>query len=110
MVIIDATRVPIDKSFKSPFVGQSVDSLAEWLKEAPKDVNLERKFFAVLDEKAERSDPSVALCRIGDKDGNGDEVKCILRNAKESSLILAGFEYGDFDEILKGQGEYKPGI
>lgn len=106
----DATRVPIDRSFKSPFVGQSVDSVAEWLKEAPKDVNLERKFFAVLDKKAEASDPSVALCRIGDKDGKGDEVKCILWNARESSLILSGFEYGDFDEILKGQGEYKPEI
>ena len=102
--------MPIDKSFKSPFVDQSVDSLAEWLKEAPEDVNLERKFFAVLDKKAEARDPSVALCRIGDKDGKGDEVKCILCNAKESSLTLSGFEYGNFDEILKGQGEYKPEI
>ena len=107
---LDATRVPIDKSFNSPFVDQSVDGLAEWLKEAPKDVNLERKFFAVLDKKAEGSDPSVALCRIGDDNGKGDEVKCILWNVKESSLILTGIESGDFDEILKGQGEYKPEI
>lgn len=106
----DATRVPIDRSFASPFVGQSVGRVADWLKGAPESVYLERKFFAVLDKKAEASEPSVVLCRIGDKDGKGEEVKCVLWDAKESSLILSGLEYGDFDEILSGQGEYKPGV
>lgn len=106
----DATRVPIDRCFRSPFVAQSVHDVAEWLREAPRDVHLERIFFAVLDRKAEGSEPSVGLCRIGDKNGKGGEVKCILRKARESSLMLSGFEYGDFDEILMGQGEYKPEV
>lgn len=106
----DTTSVPIDRSFKSPFVGQSVGSVAEWLRGASEDVGLERKFFAVLDEKVEASEPSVALCRIGDGDGKVGEVRCILWNAKASSLMLAGFECGDFDEIRKGRGEYKPGF
>ena len=106
----EATRVPIDKSYKSPFVGQTIHSVAEWLKEAPTDVDLERKFFAVLDNKAEAREPSIAICRIGNKDGKGDEVKCILCSAKESSLLLAGLEYGDFDDTLQGQGEYTPEV
>ncbi len=47
----------------------------------------------------------MVVCRIGDKDGKGEEVKCSLWNAKESSSMLSGIEYGDFDDVVEGQGE-----
>lgn len=68
-------------------------------------MNLERKFSAVLDTKAEASEASVVVCRIGDKDRKGEGVKCILWKAKESSLMLLGIEYEDFDDVVEGQGE-----
>ena len=104
---LEATEAPIDKSFKSPFVGHSVADVAQWLQSKPESVDLESTFFAVLDKKAATG--SVALCRIGDREGKGDEVSCVLVKTEESSLMLVGMEYGDFDEMLRGRG-YEPDI
>ena len=103
----EGTEAPIDESFKSPFVGHSVADVARWLQSKPESVDLDSTFFAVLDKKAETG--SVALCRIGDREGKGDEVSCVLVKTEESSLTLAGMEYGEFDELLRGGG-YEPDI
>ena len=71
-------------------------------------MDLESSFFAVLDSKAEKG--SVALCRIGDREGRGDAVSCVLVAAEESSLTLAGMEYGGWEELLQGRGEYTPEV
>lgn len=104
----EGTEAPIDQSFKSPFIGQSAADVADWLEKKPKSVDLEGKFFAVLDSKVESG--SVALCRIGDREGKGDAVSCVLVKAQESSLTLAGMEYGTWEELLQGRGEYTPEI
>ena len=102
----EGTEAPIDESFKSPFIGQSLEDVAEWLQKRPKSVDLEGNFFAVLDKKAETG--SVALCRIGNREGAGDAISCVLMKAEESSLTLAGMEYGTWEDLLHGRGEYKP--
>ena len=104
----EGTEAPIDKSFRSPFIGHKVADVAEWLTKKPNSVDLEDKFFAVLDKKAEKG--MVALCRIGNREGEGDEVSCVLMKAEESSLTLAGMEYGTWEELLHGRGEYTPEI
>lgn len=81
-------------------------------------MNLEGKFFGVLDKKAtggkdgagNEKENKVAVCRIGDKEGQGDKVQCVLMSAKESTLMLGGMEYGNFDELIEGRGEYVPEI
>ena len=103
----EGTKAPIDQSFKSPFVGDSEVDVARWLQQKPEGVDLDGVFFAVLDKKAETG--SVALCRIGDRDGKGEEVSCVLVKTEESSLTLAGMEYGEFDELLRGR-RYVPDI
>lgn len=95
----DGTEAPIDESFTSPFVGQSVDAAAEFLRNAPDTVDVERHFFAVLDDRTEK-DGSVVMCRIGDMEGKGNKVECIRVLAKNSSLYLAGMEYGTWEEDL----------
>lgn len=40
------------------------------------------------------------MCRIGDMEGKGDKVECIRVLAKNSSLYLAGMEYGTWEEYL----------
>lgn len=50
----------------------------------------------------------VVLCRIGDREGQGDRVQCVLWPAEESTLTLGGLEYGNFDELIEGHGEYVP--
>jgi len=104
----DGTAAPVDKSFKSPFVGRSVTDVAAWLKRKPEGIDLESRFFAVLDKKAR--DGSVVLCKIGDSDDKGDKVTCVLRDADESSLTLAGIEWGDWEDLLSDGGEYTPEV
>lgn len=101
-----ATQVPIPDTFKSSFIGQSLESLAEWLRNKPEDVNLETKFFAVLDKKAK--DGKVVLVRIAGNQGQKTKPSCILVNADESSLRLTGMESGTWDELAHAKGEYAP--
>ena len=80
--------------------------MASWLSKKPENVYLEGKFFALLDKKAK--DGLVVLCRIGDREGKGDELSCTLVDAEESSLMLSGMEYGTWEELLHDNGEYEP--
>lgn len=88
------------------------------MKNKPDGVDLEGKFFGVLDKKAaggkdgtENGEGNkVVLCRIGDREGQGDEVQCVLMSAEESTLTLSGMEYGTFDQLIEGKGEYVPEI
>jgi len=101
-----ATKTPVPDSFKSPFIGQSLESLAEWLRDKPEEVNLETKFFAVLDKKAK--DKKVVLVRIAGNQGQEIKPSCVLVDADESSLRLAGMESGTWGELVHAKGEYTP--
>jgi len=87
------------------------------LKNKPDKVDLDGRFFGVLDKKAaggkdeagNKKEHKVVLCRIGDEDGQDDKVRCVLWSAKGSTLTLGGMDSGDFDELLEG-GEYVPEI
>ena len=61
----------------------------------------------MLEKKAETG--SVPLCRIGDREGERDEVSCVLVKTEESSLMLTGMKYGEFGDLLRSEG-YEPDI
>jgi len=110
-----ATEAPLPTSFKPAFVSKTATEVAAWLKNKPDKVDLEGRFFGVLDKKAaaggkDGKENKVVLCRIRDKEGQGDKVQCVLWSARKSTLTLGGMESGDFDELIEGQGEYVPEI
>lgn len=109
-----ATKAPLPSSVEPAFVGKTVTEVAAWLRNKPDKVLLEGKFFGVLDKRAsggkDGKENKVVLCRIGDKDGQGDKVQCVLMSAEESTLTLGGMEYGNFDGLIEGKGEYVPEI
>ena len=89
------------------------------LKNKPDEVDLDGKFFGILDRKAagEKDESGnekgnkVVLCRIGGKEGQDDNiVQCVLVSAEESTLTLGGMEYGNFDGLIDGKGEYEPEV
>ena len=84
--------------------------MKEWLRNKPKEVDIDHRFFGVLDKKAKEDKPKVVLCRIGDKEGRGEHVECVLNDAETSSLTLAGLDYGRFDQLIEGRGMYTPDI
>ncbi|KAI4210762.1 MAG: hypothetical protein LQ351_006438 [Letrouitia transgressa] len=98
------TKAPVDRNFKSPFVGRSLDAIAEWVKQKPGKVDLEPKFFGLLDKKA--GDGKIVLCRIGED----DKVTCVLDEAETALLELEGMEGGRWEQLLDRRGEYTPEI
>jgi len=106
----EATETPLPSSFKPAFVGKTATEVATWLKNKPDKVDLEGKFFGILDQEAAGKENKVVLCRIGDKEGQGDKVQCVLWSAWKSTLTLGRTESGDFDELIKGNGAYVPEI
>ncbi|MCJ1361328.1 hypothetical protein MMC16_000426 [Acarospora aff. strigata] len=84
----EGTAAPI-QSFTSPFAGKTIEDAAEWLKNAPEDVDLNRMFFAVLDDRSE-SDDTITLCRIGDggMEGKKGELQYFPEEAWGAQIYL----------------------
>ncbi|KAL8709483.1 MAG: hypothetical protein Q9225_007446 [Loekoesia sp. 1 TL-2023] len=87
----DATRAPIDPSFSSPFIGQSLVGVTQWLRNKPKSVDLDGRYFGILDKQAEKS-AKIALCRVEDQERKGGVATCVLVKAEQSTLFLAGLD------------------
>ncbi|KAI9874295.1 MAG: hypothetical protein M1830_009907 [Pleopsidium flavum] len=100
----DGTEAPVE-SFKSTFVGGKVEDVGEFLRKAPDAVDLDRHFFAVLDDDTEQKG-SITLCRIGDRQSKGDKVECLPVVANDSSLHLAGMESGTWEEHMHNYNRY----
>lgn len=73
------TKAPIDPSFASPFVGQGLADVALWLTNKPKRVDLDDRFFAVLDKQAKNG--KSALCRLGKRARETEGSTCVLVEA-----------------------------
>lgn len=93
-LVNEGTHPPIT-AFTSPFAGHSITEAAEWLKQAPQEVDLDRNFFGFLDDYSEEDD-TVQLCRIGE-DG---EVRWYP--AKPSGAEFAYKQDEDFESDLMG--------
>ena len=90
------TKAPISEDFKSPFVRQKIEDVAEWLQGKPDSVDLDAHHFAVLDKQT-AEDGQVLVCKIGDKDLKGDKIQTRKYDAKMASTFLVGLEYGDWE-------------
>lgn len=94
------TPPPIDPSFSSPFVGKSLEDVARWLRGKPQSVDVDGRYFGVLDKQAEKSG-KVAICRLNDPKVEKEVASCILNEADYSTLFLAGLDSDlDFDELV----------
>ncbi|KAL8656070.1 MAG: hypothetical protein Q9210_000508 [Variospora velana] len=97
------TRPPIDPSFSSPFVGKSLEDVARWLRGKPQSVDVDNRYFGVLDKQAEKSG-KVAICRLNDPKVEEEVASCILRKANYSTLFLAGLDSDlDWDDLVTFQ-------
>ena len=93
----EGTPLPIPGSFNWPFVGQTVEDVAEWLKQKPASVDLDAHHFAILDRKSGK-DRSIVVCKIGDIDLKGDRLNYHRYPAQRASTLLMGIEYGEWEE------------
>ena len=85
------TQAPIDPSSSSPFVGKSLEDVAQWLRGKPQSVDVDARFFGVLDKQTANSG-KVAVCRLNDPKVEEEAAWCILKPAEESTLYLGGLD------------------
>lgn len=103
------TQAPINPSFVSPFIGDSLEDVAHWLMSKPQSAAVDDRFFGVLDKQAEKSG-KIAICRLNDPKVEKEVAWCILRKAEESTLFLGGLDSDlDWDEMVQ-YGKYVPDI
>ncbi|KAL9591494.1 MAG: hypothetical protein Q9179_007666, partial [Wetmoreana sp. 5 TL-2023] len=101
------TPTPIDPSFSSPVAGKSLEDVAQWLRAKPQSVDVDGRYFGVLDKQVEKSG-KVAVCRLNDPKVEKEVAWCILKKAEESTLYLCGLD-SDLDWVEDVQhGKYTP--
>ncbi|KAL8685721.1 MAG: hypothetical protein Q9224_005701, partial [Gallowayella concinna] len=110
------TKVPIDPAFKSQYVGKGLEEVAQWLIEKPPSVDVDNRFFGVVDRQTGRSGKvnaipdfsfSVPCQRLNDPKKEKEVAWCILKRAAESTLYLGGLDSSlDWNEDVQ-YGKYK---
>jgi hypothetical protein len=68
----EATKPPLEDSFKSPWVDKTVEGCARWLQNMPDDSGVQKENFTGMNQLYQEDD-TVLICRIRNKK-NG-EVK-----------------------------------
>lgn len=86
---------PILDSFRSPFLGWTVQNVADWLRNKPETVDLDPRHLAILDRKAK--DRTIVVCKIGDKALEGDRLDYLRRDASDAACFLLGIDYADWE-------------
>ena len=77
--------------------------MARWLREKPRSVDFDPRYFGVLDKQAEKSG-KIAICRLKDTKFEEEVALCILREADYSTLFLAGLDSDlDWNELVQLQ-------
>ena len=101
--INDGTSAPV-ASFPtpSPFADTTIEEARQWLKSAPAEVDLDRRFFAALDEHSEIND-TMLIARIGDGvvEGKEGEIQYFPVQANEAAMYLDSMTSNSFDERLQ---------
>ncbi|KAF2128259.1 hypothetical protein P153DRAFT_431952 [Dothidotthia symphoricarpi CBS 119687] len=67
----EATKPPLEDSFKSPWIGKTVEDCAKWLQNAPNNSAVLRDYFTAMDRYSKQDD-TVLTCRVWVEN---DEVK-----------------------------------
>ncbi|KAL8967083.1 MAG: hypothetical protein Q9183_003078 [Haloplaca sp. 2 TL-2023] len=93
----NSTKTPVG-NIPSEFLDHSLEQLAAALISIPPEIDLNREYFAVMDERTE-SDGSVLLCFI-DEDNEG-KVDWLRKMPLNSSLCLRGVSMccGTWEEL-----------
>lgn len=55
------TKAPIDPNFTSQYLGMNLEDVAQWLIKKPSDVDVDSRFFGVVDKQTARTG-KVGLC------------------------------------------------
>jgi len=98
----EGTKAPIqDSSPQSPFTGKALESCAEWLRDAPDEVALNREYFTAMDQFS-RTDDTILICRtIPSKESGKLDVEYFPEKTDDATIQMAISIGLNFDEALR---------
>ncbi|KAH8690414.1 hypothetical protein GQ44DRAFT_780427 [Phaeosphaeriaceae sp. PMI808] len=89
------TEPRIPSSFRSPWIGKTVEDCAKWLQGAPEDTPVNKEYFTVMNEYS-KEDNTVLVCRISEEDGF--KVEYFPQSTDEVSMQMHTNDGPKFDE------------
>lgn len=92
----EATQPPLDDSFKSPWIGKTIEECAQWLQNAPSDSGVQREYFTAMDQFS-KEDDTVLTCRVRNENGEV-EVDYYPLATKEIAMHMLTNRGSKFDE------------
>ena len=96
------TKAPISSDWTSPFIGWKVEDVAKWLQEKADTVDLDSNHFAILDKQA-AEDNSVVVCKLGDRELQGDSLDYFRDTPRHAAVFLTGQEPYEWEELREGR-------
>ena len=96
----EATKPPLSESFKSPWVGRTVEECAQWLQDAPKDSAVLKDYFTAVNEFSKQDD-TVLTCRVRFENGKL-KVDYYPMPTEQISMLMLTNRGSYFDE--RGSG------
>ena len=66
--LLEGTKPPLSDSYKSPWIGKTVEDCAEWLQNMPSDSGIQREYFTAMNQFS-KEDDTVLTCRIRNANG-----------------------------------------
>ncbi|KAF2794778.1 hypothetical protein K505DRAFT_336642 [Melanomma pulvis-pyrius CBS 109.77] len=101
-VATEGTKPPVS-SYKSPFIGKKGEEVAAWLKNKPKEADVDIHFFAILDKSAEKG--SMVMGRQGGLDlKDMDSLEFMRLDAEFATSVLFAMQYGSWEEMKTSTG------
>lgn len=97
------TVPPIDSTWRSPFIGKTMQQCADFVKNAPSDRGLCKLHFVILDKEQYERDGWVTCGKIMD---NG-EISAIPGDATLSTEFLYGYDDGMWDSYIQDWEEMR---
>lgn len=82
----EATRPPITDSFRSPWIGKTVEECAKWLQAAAENSVVVRDYFTAINEFS-KEDNTVSTCRVRIEDA-GLKVDCYPISTEEIAIMM----------------------
>ncbi|KAF1843216.1 uncharacterized protein K460DRAFT_341102 [Cucurbitaria berberidis CBS 394.84] len=92
----EATKPPLADSYKSPWVGKTIEECAKWLQAAPEDTAVLKDYFTAVNEFS-KEDDTVLTCRVRVEDGDL-KVDYYPLPTKEIAMMMLTNRGSYFDE------------
>jgi len=94
---IQGTHAPISDEWRSPFIGQSLRQVANFIRDAPAPPKpIDKEYCAVL-RKEDYENDAILICKIPPEGGEDNEPQTIVTDPERLGSFFIGFNRSEWD-------------